>query len=330
MKRLVFLLFALAAVMYAQEPAAPPRTQNPAVSRSVPGRGGDRALPAKPTYTSADLPERRFPVTHSDVYCAGYIGERSSRTQFVAGGLDTPHATRFAEGDIIYLKGMGYQPGVRVSLIRETRDTSRVELFPGQKKLLANMGTMYMELGYADIIEIRGVDTAVAQVEFSCDAVVPGDLVVPFVEKQLVPTMPEAVMDRFPGETPTLTTRIVQSKDFDYMVSSGRKVYLDVGADKGVKPGYHFRVVRDYQPKNADSAEVISYKAKALEDTQKNAPVFPTSEYKNLPRHVIGELLVLTVQPKSATAVLTFTIDAVHLGDVAELEAGGAAPTKGK
>jgi hypothetical protein len=39
-----------------------------------------------------------------------------------------------------------------------------------------------------------------------------------------------------------------------------------------------------------------------------------------LPKHVVGEAIVLSTQPRSATAMLTFSLEDVHVGDMVELE----------
>ena len=107
---------------------------------------------------------------------------------FIAGGLETPTTTKFVKGDIVYLEGTGYSAGAEYEIVRALRDINEYEMFPGQKKLLKETGQPYMEVGRVQVIDTRS-KTAVAQIEYSCDPINPGDTAIPFAEKPMVPSM---------------------------------------------------------------------------------------------------------------------------------------------
>ena len=48
----------------------------------------------------------------------------------------------------------------------------------------------------------------------------------------------------------------------------------------------------------------------------------PAGKLSELPRRVVGELIVLSTQPSSATAMITFSLEDIHVGDRVELEPG--------
>jgi hypothetical protein len=282
------------------------------------------ALAQQPT---ADTTQSLSTVTRSDVYCSGFITNQTlPRERFVTGGQQSPNTTRFAEGDYIFLKGNDYQPGMRVSIVRALRDPNQLEAFEGQHRLIAAVGQQYADEGYARIIEIRGHDEAVAQVEFSCDPIVPGDTVQPFVERPMVKPRIRSTQDLFPPATNGLVGRIVDSRDFNQYVGTSAKVYLDIGSQKGVRLGQYFRVVRGYTPADMDIADRVALSNNTKEPTQKNPPELKKNQLQDLPLHLVGEIVVLSTTPSSATAMVTFSVAEIQMGDRIELEEGEPAP----
>jgi len=119
---------------------------------------------------------------------------------------------------------------------------------------------------------VRVVDTrshsAIAQVEFSCDPINPGDVVVPFVERPQVTFHVPGHFDRFAPPNGKLSGRIVLGKDFDGFLGTGMKLYMNMGSNQGVKVGDYFRVVRSYEATLQDPVDSLSFKA-GLQKTRK-------------------------------------------------------------
>jgi hypothetical protein len=134
--------------------------------------------------TSVNVPFVRFQTpTAADIYCAGFLTkDRVPDANYVNGGMQTPTSTKFEIGELVYLAGSGYQAGQLYSIVRELRDVNEYEIYPGQKKVLAAAGRPYGEIGRVRVVDTRS-HSAIAQVEFSCDPINPGDVAVPFVEK---------------------------------------------------------------------------------------------------------------------------------------------------
>ena len=169
--------------------------------------------PAGTRVPTAQITERTLPVTYSDLYCAGYMAPQPlPRDKFVAAGLESPVQSRYKNGHFTYLRGSGFAPGTRVSIVRELQDPNNYTPFPVGKRLLSKAGQLYAELGYATIVENRGTDIAVAEIEFSCESIVPGDLVVPFAPKPAINARTESTMDRFPAERGKVSGRIMASR----------------------------------------------------------------------------------------------------------------------
>lgn len=267
------------------------------------------------------MPTPEDKASVSDVYCSGFItNQLLPKTNYVAGGWDTPHSTRFSDREYVYLDGGGFQEGAQYSVHRMVRDPNRWPAFEGQKKAIAGVGEMYADVGRVQIVGVRG-NIGIAQVIFACDGMAPGDVAVPFQERTSPTLRPPsgAKWDRFAPPSGLLNGRIVGSKDFDSLVGTGHKVYLNVGANQGVKVGDYFRAVRDYRIANMNQVDALSYKASVADDTQKNPPVFPKSRLGDLPRRSLGEMVVLNTTPTSSTAMLTFALETVEVGDMVEM-----------
>lgn len=320
-KAVIFLMLLTPMALMAQQGG--PDDANNATPAAAPAPEGT-------VLTSVNFPtERVITPTAADLYCAGFISKPiQTKHQYVAGGLETPFTTRFANGEAVYLKGK-YEAGQQYTIVRELVDPNRYELFPGQWSALKAAGQPYEELARVQVIDTRG-KMAVAKVEFSCDAVLPGDYVVPFVEKPAALFHAPMRFDRFEPATAQLSGRIILAKDFDSELGTGGKVYLNVGANQGLKVGDFVRATRTYQTTADDLVEGLSFKARIQEPTQTkelainpgmldktNGPVLRVSD---MPRRSVGEILILGVTPGTATGMIVFAMEPVHIGDRVEMD----------
>ena len=230
MKKIVLLVLLIAAAAGAQ------------TADTTPVNAPDGTAP-----TSATFPMERVQTpTYADIYCAGFINKQIlPDANFVAGGLQTPSTTKFVRGDVIYMEGTGYTAGAEYEVVRSLKDVNEYEMYPGQKKLMKETGQPYEDVGRIKIVDTRN-KTAIAQVEYACDGVNPGDTAIPFAEKPSIPFHPPARFDRFLPASNKLSGRIVMGKDFDSEMGTGQKLYINLGANQGVKVGDYFRAVRSY------------------------------------------------------------------------------------
>ena len=282
-------------------------------------------------HTSVNVPFVRFQTpTAADIYCAGFITkERIPDANYVNGGLETPTSTKFEIGELIYLAGSGYQAGQLYSVIREMRDVNEYEIYPGMRKILAAAGRPYGEIGRVRVVDTRS-HSAIAQVEFSCDPINPGDTVVPFVERPPVTFHVPGHFDRFAPPNGKLTGRVVLGKDFDGFLGTGMKLYMNMGSNQGVKVGDYFRVVRSYEATLKDPVDSLSFDARTSEDTQVRPPTFeanrftktkgPNIHVRDLPRRAVGEVVVVNVTPTASSAMVVFALEDVYAGDTVELD----------
>jgi hypothetical protein len=315
MKKISLLLVLIAATAWAQ----------------TEGNSAGSPTPQGSLPTTASFPIQRVQMpTYADVYCAGFINRQSlPDANFVAGGLNTPTTTKFVKDDIVYLQGTGYNTGAEYEIVRALKDVNEYELFPGQAKLLKATGQPYAEVGRVRIIDTRS-RAAVAQIEYSCDPINPGDTAIPFAEKSMIAFHPPMRFDRFLPTSSKVSGRIVMARDFDSELGTGQKVYFNVGSNQGVKVGDYFRATRQYEADLHDPVDSLSFKAALSEDTQKKQasvdPNFltksngPIIHVRDLPRRAVAEIVVIGTTPTTATGMIVFAMEDVHAGDDIEMD----------
>jgi hypothetical protein len=318
---IVLLLAAMSAVGQNAEPstvASAATPDNPSSQGSV-------------VETNKNFPNVQISTpNYADINCAGFVSQKLvPNANFIAGGLQSPQTTKYIKGDIVYLAGPGYQSGQQYEIVRELRDINEFEMYPGQKKLVHAAGQPYAELGRVKVLDTRQRN-AIAIVEYACDTMLPGDVAIPFAEKPTVTYHPPEKFDRFAPASGKLTGRIVLAKDFDAILGTGAKVYMNVGANQGVKVGDYFRAVRSYAADEHDPVDALSFKATIGEDTQKKPPVWekhmwdhgtgPQIHVGDMPRRAVGQVVIIGVTPTTSTGMITFALEDVHIGDGVELD----------
>jgi outer membrane protein OmpA-like peptidoglycan-associated protein len=276
------------------------------------------ATPVAPAARSGNLSVGNVP-TPNDMYCSGFItNEHVSDKLFVAAGHNSPDQTRFAGiSDVIFIHGQGMKAGERYQIIRHVKDTNHYEIFHGQRAAVRDAGVPYQELAIVRISDVQK-DTGIATFELSCADVLPGDLAIPLVERE-APPFRNVSLERYTPPTGKQQGRIIMAKEFDSFIGTKYKVYLSIGADKGLKPGDYLRATRTYSYQYHDFEAGLSRKASEYDDTQAHPQKLPASDLSSLPRRTLGDMMVLQVHPKSATAMILTSFEDIRVGDGVEL-----------
>jgi hypothetical protein len=302
----------------AQAPAQAPVQTPPQDSAQNPAQAPAPA-PA-PRIARTNLQAKFNGPTLSEVYCSGFIIKAGLKPSGnVIGGALSPDQTSYAEPEFIYLRGPEVKVGEEYALLRHYQDPNRYESYRGQLKNLQSLGEEYQDLGRAKVMYMRG-KVGIAKVEKSCDAVVPGDIAVPFQERPR-PQFRRTKFEEFPESDGKGEGRIVTAKDLDTMLGVRRIVYLNIGEQQNVKPGDYFRIVRDYETIIEDPVGSLPFKAPSGDDTQKNPAQYDLAKTGGeIPRRTVGELMVLNTTATTATALTTFAKSDINLGDLVEHE----------
>ncbi len=264
--------------------------------------------------------------TAADMYCSGYITtDKIPTDHYVAAGWNSPDQTRYAAlADVIYLHGPNMKEGDRFAIVRRVKDPNRYQFFRGQRSAVRNAGEPYFEMGYVKVIDVQK-NTAVAVPELACGEFVIGDLAIPFAERT-APVFRTVTLDRYAPPSGKTQGRIIMAKEFDSMVGSKYAVYLNLGADHGIKVGDYFKATRTYSATYHDPEAGLSRKASANETQQMSPQKFPVGEISSLPRRTLGDMIVLNVNRKSSTALVLTALEDIHVGDGVELMDVSAAP----
>lgn len=259
--------------------------------------------------------------TYADVYCAGFISSQAPAVLgYVAAGWDSPHQNVYGSHDFVYLNASGLEVGKQYEIIREVKDSNHARSYRGQMSAIRNAGKIYFELGSVKVMEERN-GIAITQVDFACDGMLPGDMVVAMPQRAIPQYHGKITWDRFAAANGKTTGRILLAKDFDTTLGDRSKVYLDIGANRGIKVGDYFRVTRTYKASHDNEVDRISYGPRDMvSDDQTHADKRPSvSDINRYPRRSLGELVITEVTPKSATGVITFALEEMFIGDDVEM-----------
>ena len=257
--------------------------------------------------------------TPNDMYCSGFITtEKIPDKLFVAAGHNSPDQSRYAgKSDVIFLHGHDIKEGERYQIVRHVKDTNHYEIYRGQKAAVHDHGEPYFEMAIVKVNEVQK-DTGIATFELSCADVMPGDIAIPLVERE-APPFRKVTLERYAPPSGKPQGRILMAKEFDSFLGSKYKAYLSIGADKGLKPGDYLRATRTYSYSYHDPEAGLSRKASVYEDTQVDPHKLPGDDVSSLPRRTLGDMIVLQVHAKSATAMVLTALEDIHVGDGVEV-----------
>jgi hypothetical protein len=138
-------------------------------------------------------------------------------------------------------------------------------------------------LGWAEVVEVHE-ETAVAMIRMSRGEIRRGDHVLP---------RPSVNSEIVVGTRPDVEGAVVHTPNDRFDMGSLDVVYLNRGAGQGLEVGSPLEV---YRPIGTEFDEV-------------------RGDYRKLPDHVIGKLLVVATTPGTATAVVTHSTTEINAGD---------------
>jgi hypothetical protein len=242
-------------------------------------------------------------ATPWEMNCSGFIsGAPLSKDLSIFEGADNDFRYwhhSFAPGDYVYLRSRtGALPaaGSELSILRSANDLMRVHWYFGQGLRLRGMGTPYEDVGRVKVVSVTP-QGAIAQVTSACTEVAPGDFAIPYQQRTVPEYTPGASLDRFALPNNKLWGIIAAGAGNEAYLGVGSMAYINLGQVNGVRPGQRFRVFPFFSEANT-----------ALR-------TFPQT-----PRETIGEMVILSVQEKSAVGMIVQSRREISLRDGVELE----------
>src|SRR5262249_36459253 len=149
-------------------------------------------------------------------------------------------------------------------------------------------------------------------------------------EKTAVEFHPPMKFDRFAPANGQVNGRIILAKDFDSELGNGAKGYLNIRANQGLKVGDYLKAGRSYTATANDPVESLPVEEATMEPTQKAQPAIdphlfnrttgPQTHVADMPRRAVGEIVILTTTPTTATGMIVFSLEPVLVGDRVELD----------
>jgi hypothetical protein len=240
----------------------------------------------------------------SDIYCSGYVADAGEQFQYSIIGSEFDNLTPklnpvyhmgelkgiygrtgskvdMFTGDIVYLGG-GTKQGLTAGSLFTIVAGERPVVHPVTAQAF---GSFYKYVGRLRVLSVQE-DTAIAEIVHSCDAVHVGDRLRPFEPEPVPlgrPTPLRPVNLPVAADKLTDAPTIIYSRDEIISLGQDHVVFIDRGSDQNVTPGDVFTIYR--------------------------------SNDRGLPPLLLGELAVLSVQKRSATAKITESRYTIFLGD---------------
>ena len=258
-------------------------------------------------------------IDFSTVNCSGFVSQqRVPEELWIISGEQSNYKITFANNDLVYInrgQDKGVRVGDRFSVVRPDWDTTDVPWFKWQTKLLKAMGQLYMDAGQVQVVNVQP-KVSVAQVTFSCGYIQRGDILLPYQERPTPPIKDPAAFDHYAPASGKPVAMVVAGKDYGQVFGKLSAVYVNLGANQGVRVGDYFRIFR-YQ---GSMAEMVPQNKGYQYSMYGFGSSHARYEWNDLPREVIGEGVVINVNRNSSTMVITVSSIEVYAGDYVEIE----------
>lgn len=286
----------------------------------------------------------------SSLYCVGFIKyQRLPSMPEIVGALEEQEQRTYSIGDVVYINrgsSEGIGEGQTFQIIRPRGDVKGVH-----KEKVGYLGTYVQDIGQLEVFRVWQ-NVAAARVTFSCDLALLGDLLAPIPDRESPPQRAETSFDIFADPSGKQTGRLMMAKDSREMVTRNDVVYIDLGTEDQVKPGDYLTIYRPLGTGNItriDNEESARSRSEGFQSDRfrggsfgnqasrsKDSTGFVDAEGRyryrpitskevkdnrpTMPRKIVGEIVVIDVQTRTATAIITRVVGEVHTGDWVEIQ----------
>jgi hypothetical protein len=236
---------------------------------------------------------KAYPIAlDSDLYCSGFITpELEVLPLRIIGNEDDASKVALATNDIVYLnqgEAEGVSPGDEFTIIHQVRELDH-------PVTLRDLGEYVTQTGRLKVVATQE-HTSTAQITYACDATQVDDFLIPFEPKE-VPVFTEMPpVDRYSTEGPNAKGYVVFAKDDLTSLGLGHEVQIDLGSKDGIVPGSRLILYRHH----TSNYEQVGFE-------------------QDLPRKVLGEMVVFNVQDATATGRIIQSFHYAEVGDQVEV-----------
>jgi hypothetical protein len=284
-------------------------------------------------------------AVETELTCGGYIEYAPNYNGFeVVGGEEEQEQRTFNVSDLVFINA-GSQQGVKVGqefqVVRPRGQfTSKLSRKSGW------LGVYTQEIGRLRVTVVKE-NMSVALVTSECELVLLGDLLRGVPYRVSPPAGDTGEIDRFADPSGKQNGRIVLARDGRELLSRNQIVHIDLGTEDNLKEGDRLTVYRptgtgdisrfreeEVTPTANYGFESerfrggkFSIKAQRVQNPNNNGihgPMVTTHKIERrrpaMPRKIVGEIVVLNVQARTATAVITRVAQEIHTGDFVEVK----------
>ncbi len=243
------------------------------------------------------------------------------------------------QNNFVYINA-GANKGVQVGdMLSVVRPRGQVKTRWTRK---GSLGFYTQEVGAVEVVRVKP-EVSVARIKTSCDAFLLGDLVQPMQVRIAPEYTQRPAMDLFADPSGKAVGRLFMARDNAEALTRDYIVYIDLGAEDNVQVGDYltiFRPLGDGNPYFGDWGESVSARDEGFQsfeyrggrfsnqaarksgDTAKGKVVTTKAAKNDRPkiRKIVGEMVILNVKERTATAVITRTAQEIHTGDWVEVQ----------
>ncbi len=247
-----------------------------------------------------------------DVRCGGYVAPKDSRMEFFIANQDNANKVGLTEGDIVYVarskRGALPEPGTEFSIVLREAEVRH----PISNRLL---GHYYKRSGTLRILASQE-ETALAKIVVACDYIRTGFELVPLIVAT-PPDAPAPAFDRHGAlDQSKPSGHVVHTGDNMERVGTGYLVDINLGYEDGLKPGDFLKIYVPTQPFDQYPALKYDYQW----DNQRFQSVSLRKDNRDVPPpQIIGQLVVLTTEKRTATAKIIYAVNEIEVGHQVEL-----------
>lgn len=283
---------------------------------------------------------------NSELSCGGFIEVSPQTPRFeIVGGEEEQEQNVYSRGDTIFINAGsadGAAVGQEFAVVRP-----RGQFKTNLSRKRGFLGVYTQEVGWVRITQVKE-RVSIAEITRSCETILLGDFLRVTTKNPSSPqARSEIALERFTDANGKPQGRIVLARDGREMISRDQVIFVDLGAEDGIKPGDFLTLFRPIGTGNltrGTDEEVTTtasggfesdrfrggkfsnqaQRVKRPNETGVYGPTVSTPDIKRrrpqLPRKVVGEAVVVGVQQRTATVVITRVAQEVHTGDYVEVQ----------
>ncbi len=276
----------------------------------------------------------------NNLYCAGYVQSSPvDDSNKIIGAQNEQDGFVFSAKNFMYINrgsGSGVKVGDMYSVIRPKGHVDSKWTKKG------DLGIYVQEVGAVEVVDVKS-DHSVVRVKSSCDNLLLGDLITPAVPRTSPLWEERPAFDMFANSSGKATGRIIFARDHHEMIGREQIVYIDLGNDENVRIGDRLTIFRplgkgnlylndkwEHVSARSDGNQSDQYRGDKFSnqtgrkkgDNARGSVVTNNDAKRGRPdiRKVVGEMVVLNVKEKVATAVITRTVQEIQTGDWVEVQ----------